>query len=359
MNDLQEQLPGPGVEDEDGTVDRLGREVTFKGLVYRDAVNVRVIHKPNELVGKQLPVVLAVQVRLSWLGAVKLQPLSDPLPQHVQSRVGLHDLSHCLGQQGLHPREEVAKPSVEIVSQVEPNHAARGARVDRHVVRGIVKELGPGVSLNIVRVEITPPQLDVKPVLVARLLVKHVLALRHQRGLGNLPLECREEKDVGTGRVHLVALPRVDRLLLHRLNFQGVKLLIEDLAEVHDDGLVDLLPQVSPEDLDQRDLQRRNLPVHEDACQVQLNLETHVHVRPVDCRGPPQGETPVGDLVQTRTLGSGQLLEFHALLKATVVHHKKVAPQETLVAIHKETRVQLWLWPLLHLHHRVHTPVTI
>ena len=39
---------------------------------------------------------------------------------------------------------------------------------------------------------------------------------------------------------------------------------------------VDLLPQVRPEDLDQRDLQRRNLPVHEDARQIQLDLEACV-----------------------------------------------------------------------------------
>ena len=39
---------------------------------------------------------------------------------------------------------------------------------------------------------------------------------------------------------------------------------------------VDLLPQVRAEDLDQRDLQRRNLPVHEDAREVELDLEACV-----------------------------------------------------------------------------------
>lgn len=44
------------------------------------------------------------------------------------------------------------------------------------------------------------------------------------------------------------------------------------LTQVHDDGLVHLLPQVSAEDLDQRDLEGRDLAVHEYACQVQLHL---------------------------------------------------------------------------------------
>ena len=51
------------------------------------------------------------------------------------------------------------------------------------------------------------------------------------------------------------------------------------LAEVHDDALMNLLPQVSPEDLDQGDLQRRNLTVHEDPCQVQLHLKADIHLQ--------------------------------------------------------------------------------
>ena len=78
--------------------------------------------------------------------------------------------------------------------------------------------------------------------------------------------------------------------------------------QVHDDTLVHLLPQVSPEDLDEGDLEGRDLAVHEDACQVQLHLETHVHIGTVDGWRPPQRETPVGDLIQTRPLCIGQLL---------------------------------------------------
>ena len=51
------------------------------------------------------------------------------------------------------------------------------------------------------------------------------------------------------------------------------------LTEIHHNALVDLLPQVSPEDLDEGDLQSGDLAVHEDASQIQLHLETHVHLQ--------------------------------------------------------------------------------
>lgn len=50
------------------------------------------------------------------------------------------------------------------------------------------------------------------------------------------------------------------------------------LTEIHDNALMDLLPQVSPEDLNEGDLQRWDLAVHEDSCQVKLHLETHIHL---------------------------------------------------------------------------------
>lgn len=39
---------------------------------------------------------------------------------------------------------------------------------------------------------------------------------------------------------------------------------------------MDLLPQVSSEDLDERDLQCGDLAMHEDPCEVQLYLKAHV-----------------------------------------------------------------------------------
>ena len=42
---------------------------------------------------------------------------------------------------------------------------------------------------------------------------------------------------------------------------------------------MDFLPQVSPEDLDQGNLEGGDFPVHEDSCQIQLYLETHIDLK--------------------------------------------------------------------------------
>ena len=82
----------------------------------------------------------------------------------------------------------------------------------------------------------------------------------------------------------------------------------------------------SPEDLDEGDLQRGDLAVHEDACQVQLHLESHVHIRTIDGGRPPQREAPVGDLVQPGALRVGELLVLHALLKAAGLLPEEALP---------------------------------
>ena len=55
----------------------------------------------------------------------------------------------------------------------------------------------------------------------------------------DVPLVGGEEEDIGAGRVHLVALTRVDRLLLDRLNLERLELLVKHLTQVHDHTLVD------------------------------------------------------------------------------------------------------------------------
>lgn len=45
-------------------------------------------------------------------------------------------------------------------------------------------------------------------------------------------------------------------------------------------------------------------------------LETDVDVRSVDGGRPPQSEATVGDLVETRPLGVGELLVLHRLLES-------------------------------------------
>lgn len=76
-------------------------------LVDGDSVDIGVVHKPDDLVWEELSVVLGGQVRLSGLRGVELQTLADALSQYVQGRVGLHDLSHGLLNQGLASREPV------------------------------------------------------------------------------------------------------------------------------------------------------------------------------------------------------------------------------------------------------------
>lgn len=74
---------------------------------------------------------------------------------------------------------------------------------------------------------------------------------------------------------------------------------------------MDLLPQVSSEDLNERDFESGDFSVHEDSCEVQLNLEADVDIGSVDSRRPPESEATVWDLIQTTALSMRQLLVLH------------------------------------------------
>lgn len=63
MDDLQEELASPGIEDEDGTIDGFGGQVALKRLVDGHPIHVGVIHKPDDLVAEQLAIVLQVQCK--------------------------------------------------------------------------------------------------------------------------------------------------------------------------------------------------------------------------------------------------------------------------------------------------------
>ena len=56
------------------------------------------------------------------------------------------------------------------------------------------------------------------------------------------------------------------------------------LTQVHDNTLVYFLPQVSSENLNEWDLQRWNLAVHEDSGEVKLNLESNVNLQEIKQR---------------------------------------------------------------------------
>ena len=284
VDNLQKELPGARVEDENRAVDRLRGQVTLERLVDRHPVHVGIVHEPDRLVAEQLAVVLRVEVRLRGLRRVQLKTLTHSLPQHVQRRVSLHDLSHRLLDQGLAPGEPVTVRRVQVIRQVDADHDPGRGRVDGHVIRGVVEKLSSGVPLDVVRVKVAPSKLHVDPELVGRFLVERILRVAHQGRFGYRPLVRGEEEDIRARRVHLVRFPRVNRLLLNRLNLQRVELLVKHLAQVHGDGLVDLLPEMRAEDLDEGDLERGNLAVHEDAGEVELHLEAHVDVGSVDRR---------------------------------------------------------------------------
>ena len=78
VDDLEEELAGPGVEDEDHAVDGLGGEVALEGLVDGHTVDVRVVQEPDDVVVEELAVVGAREVGLGHVTAVQLQPSSHP-----------------------------------------------------------------------------------------------------------------------------------------------------------------------------------------------------------------------------------------------------------------------------------------
>lgn len=55
---------------------------------------------------------------------------------------------------------------MQVVGQVYSDEQSSGRGVDRHVVCGVVQELGARVPLHVVGVVVAPTQLDVQPVLL-------------------------------------------------------------------------------------------------------------------------------------------------------------------------------------------------
>ena len=230
VNDLQEQLACAGVEDEDRAVDGLGHQVALKGLVRRDTVHVRVVHKPDDLVGEELGVVLRGQIRLRGLRTVQLQTLADTLAEHIHSRIVTDELRHGLLHERLGSGEPVAVAGVQVVTQVKGAEHTGGGGIQGHVVCGVVQELRAGIALDIVGIKVAPAELHVNPELAASGAFEAIFGVVEQRGLGDVPLVRREQHHIGARRVHLVRLSRVDGLLLHGLNLQRVELLVEHLA---------------------------------------------------------------------------------------------------------------------------------
>ena len=67
---------------------------------------------------------------------------------------------------------------MEVVGKVECNQRAGRWRVDAHVVRRVVEELGSRVAFHVVWVVVAPAQLHVNPVLLCRCVVHRVPSQR-------------------------------------------------------------------------------------------------------------------------------------------------------------------------------------
>ena len=116
VDDFKEQLSRLWIEREDSSVDWLGSQVALLCLVNGDSVDVCVIYEPDSLVREELSVVLRVQIGLSWLTGIELEALPDPFSQHVESRVGFHDLVHGLRDEILAAFEPEPVATVQVVS---------------------------------------------------------------------------------------------------------------------------------------------------------------------------------------------------------------------------------------------------
>ena len=107
---------------------------------------------------------------------------------------------------------------MQVVRQVDAYHHPSRRRVNGHVVRGVIQKLCARVTLNVMRIKVTPAKLHVDPELVRTLLIERIVCLAHERRLTNRPLVRGEEQNVGARAVHLVRLSRVNRFLLNRFN---------------------------------------------------------------------------------------------------------------------------------------------
>ena len=198
MNDLQEQLPGPRVENENRPINGLCSQIPFKSLMNCHPIHISIVHKPYHLVGEQISVILGVEVRFGGFRRVELKAFANTLAKNVDGWVGFHDLVHSLEVECADTWEPVTKCRVHVVGQIDGNEAAGGGWVNGDVVSSVVKELGTGISLNIMRVKITPSQLDINPVLIGSSPVIVLLLLMQKTGLTDLPLEGCKKNNVRT-----------------------------------------------------------------------------------------------------------------------------------------------------------------
>lgn len=66
--------------------------------------------------------------------------------------------------------------------------------------------------------------------------------------------------------------------------------------------------------------------MHENTSQIQLNCETYVYICSVNSRWPPQGKSPIGNLIKPWSLCICQLLILHGLFKTRGFLPKETFP---------------------------------
>ena len=125
----------------------------------------------------------------------------------------------------------------------------------------------------------------------------------------------------------------MNSFFLDSLNLKSFKFLIKHLTQIHDNTLVDFLPQVRSEKLNQRNLQCGDLTMHENTGKIKLHLETNVHIGTVDGGTPPQSKATVGNLGKTRTLSIRKLLVFHLIFETRCLLPEQSFPCREVTAL--------------------------
>ena len=99
------------------------------------------------------------------------------------------------------------------------------------------------------RVKISPSKLNINPKFIGSSSIILLLSFMKKTRFADLPLERCEKNDIGARRVHFIAFSWMNSLLLNSVDFQTFKLHVVHLTQIHDNTLMNFLPQMSPEDL--------------------------------------------------------------------------------------------------------------
>lgn len=162
-----------------------------------------------------------------------MKSLSDSLTKNIEGRIGLDDLSHCLSEeesinihhpaistvispdQRLHSGTPVTVCRIQIVSQIDSDENSSGRRIDGHVICRVIEELCTSISLNIVRVVISPSQLNIQPILLSRRIIHHIPEIEKSFEYKYKVLTWNQEE--GKAEIHSICIERKEEYQ-HKMN---------------------------------------------------------------------------------------------------------------------------------------------